>query len=35
MKTLKMKMKSALRPPQRANITPGKEEKPAKEASDR
>lgn len=30
MKTLKMKTKSALRPPQRANITPGKEEKPAK-----
>lgn len=33
MKTLKMKMKSALRPPQRANITPGKEEKPAKGSS--
>jgi hypothetical protein len=33
MKTLKMKTKSALKPPQRANITPGKEEKPAKESS--
>jgi hypothetical protein len=33
MKTLKLKMKSALRPPQRANITPGKEEKPAKGSS--
>ena len=33
MKTLKMKMKSALRPPQRANITPGKEEAPAKGTS--
>jgi hypothetical protein len=29
MKTLKLKTKSALRPPQRTNITPGKEDKPA------
>jgi len=34
MKTLKLKMKSALRPPQRTNITPGKEDaKPSDSAS--
>jgi hypothetical protein len=34
MKTLKLKLKSALKPPQRANITPGKEQDaPPKEAS--